>query len=77
MKTYEVKRVGELLTKRPEGMSYEEYRVKRHEQNRMLRGYTIEQGERKVSIPGRLECAVCIPANEWKNSRVNKVVFVN
>lgn len=76
MRTYEVKRVGELLTKRPEGMTYEEYREKRKEQNLMLKGRTIRKDGMEYKIAGRLDCAVCIPSNEWKNSQFNQVVLV-
>ena len=33
-----VKRFGEILTKRPEGMKYEVYRMERRSQQQMLKG---------------------------------------
>lgn len=69
-----VGKVGEILNERPEGMSYEDYRVKRKEQTMMLKGYNTFVGKERVHVMGRLE-GVHIPSGSWTNSKDVKVVI--
>lgn len=81
-KEIRIERFEDILTKRPEGMSYEDYRIKRKEQQMKLRGYNIVntnpltcKAMPKIHIMGRLE-GVVIPSEEWTNSRDYRRVIV-
>ena len=60
--TIEVPKVGDLITKRPEGMDFKEYKRKQREQDFYLHGGNVA-GQH---IMGRLE-GIFIPSYQYKN----------
>lgn len=68
--TIEVPKVGDLITKRPEGMDFEEYKKKQREQDLYLHGGNVA-GQR---IMGRLD-GILIPAHQYKNGRNPQILI--
>lgn len=69
-----VGKFGDIITSRPQGMSYEDYRQKRKEQHLKLHGYNTIVGNERVHVMGRLE-GIFIPSEKWTNSKEVKVVI--
>lgn len=80
MKEITIGKVQNLITKRPEGMDYETYRMLRREQDRKLRGWNEKVstegpfGHRFIHHTGRLE-GTLIPSRDWKNAQAVKIVI--
>ena len=77
--TIEVPKVGDLITKRPEGMDFEEYKRKRREQDLYLHGYSetfIGAGghTERSHIMGRLD-GILIPSHQYKNGRNPQILI--
>lgn len=74
--TIEVPKVGDLITKRPEGMDFEEYKRKLREQDMYLHGYSETSTEtgRKIHIMGRLDGKL-IPSHQYKNGRNPQILI--
>ena len=68
--TIEVPKVGDLITKRPEGMDFKEYKRKQREQKKYLHGYDVSG----MHIMGRLE-GIFIPAHEYKNGKNPQILI--
>lgn len=68
--TIEVPKVGDLITKRPEGMDFKEYKRKQREQDLYLRGGNVE-GQH---IMGRLD-GILIPSHQYKNGRNPQILI--
>ena len=68
--TIEVPKVGDLITKRPEGMDFKEYKRKQREQDMYLHGCNASGKH----IMGRLE-GIFIPAYKYKNRR-NPLIII-
>ena len=71
--TIEVPKVGDLITKRPKGMDFKEYKRKLREQDMYLHGYSetsIGTG-RKM---GRLD-GILIPSHQYKNGRNPQILI--
>lgn len=78
MKPIFLPRVKILLTKRPDDMTYEEFRARLRAQKRFLRGYweepdTDTKGIRQYRM-GRLD-GIVIPPSLYKNSKDPLVVL--
>ena len=74
--TIEVPKVGDLITKRPEGMDFEEYKRKLREQDMYLHGYSetsIETGK-KIHVMGRLN-GIFIPSHQYKNGKNPQILI--
>ena len=74
--TIEVPKVGDLITKRPEGMDFKEYKRKQREQDLYLHGYSetsIETGG-KIHIMGRLD-GIFIPSHQYKNGKNPQILI--
>ena len=77
--TIEVPKVGDLITKRPEGMNFEEYKRKQREQDMYLHGYSetfigADGRTERRHIMGRLE-GVLIPSHQYKNGRNPQILI--
>ena len=74
--TIVIDKVGEIITKRPEGMDYEAYREAQRAQDRFFKGFY--QGRRDNLrlgyIRGRLE-GICIPPAQYVNSHYPQIVI--
>ena len=68
--TIEVPKVGDLITKRPEGMDFTEYKRKQREQDFYLHGGNVA-GQH---IMGRLE-GIFIPSYQYKNGRNPQILI--
>ena len=68
--TIEVPKVGDLITKRPEGMDFAEYKRKQREQDLYLHGGNVA-GQH---IMGRLE-GIFIPSYQYKNGRNPQILI--
>ena len=68
--TIEVPKVGDLITKRPEGIDFEEYKRKQREQDMYLHGYNAAGRH----IMGRLE-GIFIPSYQYKNGRNPQILI--
>lgn len=68
--TIEVPKVGDLITKRPEGMDFKEYKEKQREQEKHLHGCNVSGRH----IMGRLE-GIFIPAYEYKNGKNPQILI--
>lgn len=68
--TIEISKVGDLITKRPEGMDFEEYKRKRREQDMYLHGCNTDGGH----IMGRLD-GILIPSHQYKNGRNPQILI--
>lgn len=68
--TIEVPKVGDLITKRPEGMDFAEYKKKQREQDFYLHGGNVA-GQH---IMGRLD-GILIPAHQYKNGRNPQILI--
>ena len=77
--TIEVPKVGDLITKRPEGMDFKEYKRKQREQDLYLHGYSetfIDADGHLGSrhIMGRLD-GILIPSHQYKNGRNPQILI--
>lgn len=77
--TIEIPKVGDLITKRPEGMDFEEYKRKRREQDLYLHGYseTFIGADGHIGrrhIMGRLD-GILIPSHQYKNGRNPQILI--
>ena len=77
--TIKVPKVGDLITKRPEGMNFEEYKRKQREQDMYLHGYSEtfigadgHTGHRYIM--GRLD-GILIPSHQYKNGRNPQILI--
>ena len=74
--TIVIAKVGEIITKRPEGMEYETYREAQRAQDRFFKGFY--QGRRDNLrlgyIRGRLE-GICIHPQQYVNSHNPQIVI--
>lgn len=68
--TIEVPKVGDLITKRSEGMDFEEYKRKRREQDLYLHGCNTAGRH----IMGRLD-GILIPSHQYKNGRNPQILI--
>ena len=68
--TIEVPKVGDLITKRPEGMDFKEYKRKQREQDFYLHGGNVE-GQ---YIMGRLD-GILITSHQYKNGRNPQILI--
>ena len=74
--TIDVPKVGDIITKRPEGMDFKAYKRKLKEQDIYLHGYSetsIETG-RKIHIMGRLD-GILIPSYQYKNGKNPQILI--
>ena len=77
--TIEVPKVGDLITKRPEGMDFKEYKRKQREQDLYLHGYSetfigADGHIRRRHIMGRLD-GILIPSHQYKNGRNPQILI--
>lgn len=77
--TIEVPKVGNLITKRPDGMDFEEYRKERKKQDMYLHGYsetiTLKGGRtERRHIMGRLD-GILVPAHQYVNGRDPQILI--
>ena len=77
--TIEVPKVGDLITKRPEGMDFKEYKRKQREQDLYLQGYSetfigADGHTGRRHIMGRLE-GIFIPSYQYKNGRNPQILI--
>ena len=77
--TIEVPKVGDLITKRPEGMDFKEYKKKQREQDLYLHGYSEtfigadgHTGRRHIMV--RLD-GILIPSHQYKNGRNPQILI--
>ena len=68
--TIEVPKVGDLITKRPEGMDFAEYKKKQREQDFYLHGGNVA----RQHIMGRLD-GILIPSHQYKNGRNPQILI--
>lgn len=68
--TIVIAKVGEIITKRPEGMDYETYRKLQREQDRFFKGCKVDEGYMR----GRLE-GICIPPQQYVNSHNPQIII--
>lgn len=68
--TIEVPKVGDLITKRPEGMDFKEYKRKQREQDMYLHGRNAAGRH----IMGRLE-GILIYSYPYKNGRNPQIII--
>ena len=73
--TIVIAQVGEIITKRPEGMDYETYREALREQDRFFKGYSVKFGHNvREYTGGRLE-GLCIPPQQYVNSHNPQIII--
>ena len=73
--TIVIAKVGEIITKRPEGMDYETYREALREQDRFFKGYSVKSGHNmREYTRGRLE-GICIPPQQYVNSHNPQIII--
>ena len=77
--TIEVPKVGDLITKRPEGMDFAEYKKKQREQDLYLHGYSetyigADGHTGRRHIMGRLD-GILIPSYQYKNGRNPQILI--
>lgn len=74
--TIVIAKVGEIITKRPEGMDYETYREAQRAQDRFFKGfYEGRKDNLRIGyIRGRLE-GICIPPQQYVNSHNPQIVI--
>lgn len=77
--TIEVPKVGDLITKRPEGMDFKEYKKKQREQDLYLHGYSetfigADGHTGRRHIMGRLD-GILIPSHQYKNGRNPQILI--
>lgn len=77
--TIEVPKVGDLITKRPEGMDFKEYKRKLREQDMYLHGYSetfigADGHTRRRYIMGRLD-GILIPSHQYKNGKNPQILI--
>ena len=74
--TIVIAKVGEIITKRPEGMDYETYREAQRAQDRFFKG--VYQGRRdnlRIGyVRGRLK-GICIPPQQYVNSHNPQIII--
>lgn len=74
METIKIGKVKQLLTARPEGMPFDEYKMLLKQQKAFLYGFWETKGKTKVFIHGRLQ-GVLIPPHQYVNSQNPKIVI--
>ena len=73
--TIVIAKVGEIITKRPEGMDYETYREVQREQDRFFKGCSVKSRHNmREYTRGRLE-GICIPAAQYVNSHNPQIII--
>ena len=73
--TIVIAKVGEIITKRPEGMDYGTYREALREQDRFFKGYSVKRGHNmREYTRGRLE-GICIPPQQYVNSHNPQIII--
>ena len=74
--TIVIAKVGDIITKRPEGMDYETYREAQRAQDRFFKGFFQGRKDnlRLGYIRGRLE-GICIPPQQYVNSHNPQIVI--
>ena len=73
--TIVIAKVGDIITKRPEGMNYETYREVQREQDRFFKGYSVKSGHNmREYTRGRLE-GICIPPHQYVNSHNPQIII--
>ena len=74
--TIVIAKVGEIITKRPEGMNYETYREAQRAQDRFFKGFYVWRKDnlRLGYIRGRLE-GICISPKQYVNSHNPQIII--